>query len=101
DYVAVDIGATWCGPCREYSPTFHKVAEEYKGKVVFCQVVLDQIDKKEERTISKDYKVRYIPKTMLFKKGKEVYSRAGDIEKEDLKSLLDEYLLDKKSDSKN
>jgi len=63
--------------------------------------VLDQIDKKEERTISKDYKVRYIPKTMLFKKGKEVYSRAGDIEKEDLKSLLDEYLLDKKSDSKN
>ena len=40
-YVAVDIGATWCGPCRDYSPTFEEVAEAYKGKVVFSKAVID------------------------------------------------------------
>jgi len=94
--VAVDIGATWCGPCRNYAPTYEEVAEGYKGRVVFCKVVLDKIDKKEHNNISNKYLVRYIPKTMLFKDGKEVYNRVGGIEKQELESLIDTYLLEKK-----
>ena len=94
--VTVDLGATWCGPCKYYAPIFEEVAKEYQGKVVFCKVVLDKIDNKEERKISDKYLVRYIPKTIFFKDGKEVHNRVGGIEKEDLKGLIDIYLLEKK-----
>lgn len=93
--VAVDIGATWCGPCRGYSPIFEETAKEYKDKVVFCKVVLDKIGSKDEKKISQDYNVRYIPKTILFKNGKEVYSQFGGIEKENLKDLIEFNLLGK------
>lgn len=95
--VTLDIGATWCGPCRNYAPTFEEVAKEYQGKVVFCKVVLDKIDKKEDRKISDKYLVRYIPKTMFFKNGKEVHNRVGGIEKQDLSNLIDTYLLEKET----
>jgi len=94
--VAVDLGATWCGPCRYYAPIFEEVAKEYEGRVVFCKVVLDKIDNKEERKISDKYLVRYIPKTIFFKDGKEVHNRVGGMEKQDLTELIDTYLLEKK-----
>lgn len=94
--VAVDIGATWCGPCQKYAPTFHEVAEEYKEKAVFCKVVIDKIDKKEENTICNKYQVRYIPKTILIKNGKEVHNRVGGMDKNTLTELVDTYLLEKK-----
>ncbi|MDP2907769.1 MAG: thioredoxin domain-containing protein [Nanoarchaeota archaeon] len=94
--VAVDIGATWCGPCKYYAPIFEEVAKEYQGKVVFFKVVLDKIDDKEERKISDKYLIRYIPKTIFFKDGKEVHNRVGGIEKEDLTELIETYLLEKK-----
>jgi thioredoxin len=94
--VAVDIGATWCGPCKYYAPTFEEVAKEYQGKVVFCKVVLDKIDNKENREISNKYLIRYIPKTIFFKDGKEVHNLVGGMEKKDLKEIIETYLLEKK-----
>lgn len=95
-YVAVDLGATWCGPCRKYNPTFEAVAKDYEGKVVFCKVVLDKIKEEEGNKISKKYQASYIPKTMLFKDGKEVHSRVGGMDKGTLSGLVDTWLLGEK-----
>lgn len=91
-YVAVDIGATWCGPCRKYAPTFEAVAKDYEGKVVFCKVVLDKIKEEENNKISKKYQVSYIPKTILFKDKKEVHSRVGYMDETTLRGLIDDKL---------
>lgn len=94
DKVAVKFGATWCGPCKEYNPVYYEIAEEYNARgIVFCEVELDKIDYKEETEISDKYKIRYIPKTMLFKQGKEVFDKVAGISKGDLKSYLDDFLL--------
>lgn len=92
--VAVDFGATWCPPCRKYGPIFEAAAESYKGKVVFCKVTLDELSNQEEM-INK-YDLMYIPKTVLFKDGKEVHSRIGYIDKKELSKLVDTWLLEKK-----
>ena len=34
----VDFYANWCRPCMNFKPTFHKLSEQYKGKVIFYQV---------------------------------------------------------------
>lgn len=94
DKVVVDFGATWCGPCKAYKPVYHEIAEEYNTKgIMFCEVVMDKMDSKEEVKIIDEYKIKYIPKTMLFKQGKEVFNQVGGISKEDLRSYVADFLL--------
>ncbi len=38
----IDFFATWCGPCKQFAPTFKKLAKEYDGKVFFYQVDVDE-----------------------------------------------------------
>ena len=33
DLVLVDLGATWCGPCKALAPIVNKIAEDFQGKV--------------------------------------------------------------------
>ncbi len=39
----VNFWATWCDPCREEFPDLVKLSEEYKGKVDFITVSLDDV----------------------------------------------------------
>lgn len=95
EYVAADMSAKWCGPCRRYDPIFEEVSKDYKDKVVFCKSVLDKIDQKEAYKICNDYQVSRIPKTIFFKNGEEVYAQIGLMSKEELIKLIDTKLLDK------
>lgn len=97
--VAVDFSTTWCGPCRSYAPIFEAVAEKYEGKVVFYSVLLDNPKTKERITkegerIAKKYDIRSVPRTILFKDGKEVYKAGYLMDEKELSSLIEKYLLD-------
>ena len=39
--VVIDFNATWCGPCKQFRPTFDAVAAETDGKVLFYSVDVD------------------------------------------------------------
>lgn len=42
-YIAIDVWATWCGPCRQQSPLFEKFAIKYKNEnIQFVAVSIDQ-----------------------------------------------------------
>ena len=47
--VVVDVWATWCGPCRLYSPVIEEVSKDYEGKVKFVKVDADENQKVVER----------------------------------------------------
>ena len=40
-WVVMTIGASWCKPCRKEWPAWDKLAAEYKGKVTFIAVNID------------------------------------------------------------
>lgn len=91
-YVAIDVWATWCGPCRQESPYFEKLAIKYKGEnIQFVGISTDnQIDKwyfeaklkpasvlqlhaADDNTFSSDYDIQGIPRFILIdKEGKIV-----------------------------
>lgn len=83
-YLVIDVWATWCGPCKEESPYFEKLAIKYKGEnIQFAAISTDhQIDKwfmeaklksksvlqlhaNDDNKFSNDYDVQSIPRFIL------------------------------------
>ena len=85
--VVVDFWAVWCGPCRMVAPIVEELAEEYKGKVDFVKLNVD-----ENPAVSMQYGIRSIPTLLLFKGGKPVDQVIGAVPKKELKKHVDAVL---------
>ena len=85
--VVVDIWATWCGPCRMYSPIIDEVSKDYDGKVKFVKVDAD-----ENQNIAQKYNIMSIPTTLLIKDGKVKAMQVGAVPRETLKKWIDKNL---------
>ena len=85
--VVVDFWAVWCGPCRMVSPIVDELAEEYKGKVDFVKLNVD-----ENPAVSMQYGIRSIPTLLLFKGGKPVDQVIGAVPKKELRKHVDAVL---------
>ena len=108
--VVVDVWATWCGPCRKEVPYLVKLEKEMEGKdVVFIGVSVDEkkdyqkwLDVLDQEGLAgvqlfaggwaqivKDYKIKGIPRFMVFdREGKVVTINAPRPSDPELKKLL-------------
>ena len=69
----IKFSATWCGPCKAYTPNYKKFAEEVSGKGID---VLDlDVDKNSDE--ASKYGVRSIPLTVFIKDGEVVDKISG------------------------
>ena len=65
--VLVDFWASWCGPCRMFSPIVDQAAEELEGVAKVGKVNVD-----EEPELARQYGIMSIPTLMAFKNGQVV-----------------------------
>lgn len=70
----VDFWAPWCAPCRIISPITEKLSEEYKGKVKFCKLNVD-----ENTQTAMKYQIMSIPLLIFFKDGQKVDESLGAV----------------------
>ena len=82
--LVVDLGATWCGPCRMVGPIISELAEEYDGKLV-----VGKCDVEENSEIAEDFGVRNIPTILFFRGGQLVDKFVGAAPKDKLKEKFD------------
>ena len=86
--IIVDCYADWCGPCKRLAPIVDELATEYKGKVIFYKVNVD--DAKE---LARSLNIASIPTLLFFKDGQPVQRIVGLADKSNLKKAIDEYML--------
>lgn len=67
----VDFWASWCGPCRQFAPTY-EAASEANPDIVFGSV-----NTEEQVTLSQAAQVSSIPTLMAFRDGIAVFRQAG------------------------
>ncbi|MFN8741971.1 MAG: thioredoxin family protein [Pirellula sp.] len=78
----VKFGATWCGPCVYMD----KELEELKAKNFAASVLHIDVDSNPE--LSSKYDASSIPKTILFKDGKEIDTKVGGMSAEEIETWV-------------
>lgn len=76
----IDLGARFCGPCREMAPILQSLSKEYQGKasVLF-------IDVQNDEAAAAKFRVQMIPTQVFFNaQGKEVKRHIGFSDKQEL-----------------
>ena len=85
--VVVDCWAAWCGPCRQFAPTFEKAASALEPKLRFAKLDTDA----QARTSAR-FGIRSIPTLILFGGGQEVARQSGALPYDALMQWLQQHL---------
>jgi thioredoxin reductase (NADPH) len=82
EIVLVDFWASWCGPCRQFAPTFAASSEQHPD------VVFAKVDTEAEQELAAAADIRSIPTLMAFKKGRLIFNQAGALPPAALEELV-------------
>ena len=85
--VLIDFWAVWCGPCKVIAPYVEELAVEYAGKVKVGKCDVDNNQK-----IALKHGIRSIPTLLIYKGGKVVNQIIGAVQKQQIKSKIEEAL---------
>lgn len=82
--IAIDLWATWCGPCRMLAPVLDEIETEMPD-VKFCKINVD-----EEPELARLFKVESIPMVALVKNNTFLDMSIGYVPKEKLVKLIND-----------
>jgi thiol-disulfide isomerase/thioredoxin len=82
-YVLVDVGATWCPPCRKMQPVMDALKQAPPKPFYFLAV-----DGGQDIEVMKSIQASELPTFILFKNGKEVWRKVGIAPKADFEKAF-------------
>lgn len=78
----LDFWASWCGPCRNFAPTFEAASEKHSD------VVFGKVDTEDQQELAGYFGIRSIPTLMVFRDQVLLYRDAGALPPAALEDLI-------------
>jgi thioredoxin 2 len=70
--IVIDCWAAWCGPCRQFAPTFEKATAAFEPRIRFAKLDTDANPQASAR-----FQIRSIPTLLIYGGGKEIARQSG------------------------
>jgi thioredoxin 1 len=83
DIVLVDFWAEWCGPCKQFGPTYAAVSEKHPD------VVFSKVDTEAEQQLAAEAGITSIPTLMAFREKVLVFSQPGALNAQQLEQVVE------------
>ena len=83
DIVLVDFWAEWCGPCKQFGPTYSAVSEKHPD------VLFTKVDTEAEQQLAAEAGITSIPTLMAFREKVLVFSQPGALNAQQLEQVVD------------
>ncbi len=82
DIVILDFWAPWCGPCKQFAPTYEAMSEKIDG------VTFAKINTEDQQELGAKFQIRSIPTLMIFREQIAIFSQPGAMSESDLQTVL-------------
>ncbi|WP_100444206.1 thioredoxin [Glycomyces xiaoerkulensis] len=82
EIVLVDWWAEWCGPCKQFAPTYESSSEKHED------VVFGRIDTEDQQELSAAAGIQSIPTLMAFRDGILLFNQPGALPGEALEEVI-------------
>ncbi|NKE09474.1 thioredoxin [Kocuria subflava] len=83
DIVLLDWWADWCGPCKQFAPTFESASEKNP------EIVFGKVDTEDQQALAASAQISSIPTLMAFREGILVFSQAGALPESALDQVVE------------